>query len=216
MARTIPSEKRRIKQVKVNLSVSELNELDKYVAENGSDRSTILRDSFEQFLKLKTSFWELFPAMFMVLGVSYFALCVQNVVFPILEPLGVDFDLSSGPPITFINLIFTTRKRTFLIKHHFECKESLEGALGSPLTSILVSFGEFLGAPFGVFAGYRGHPEFPKLFILAPLNPHVFASTILAPKHEISRNRVFTVVKLHFLKMRERMNPARPQLGFPL
>ena len=33
MARTIPSEKRRIKQVKVNLSVSELNELDKYVAE---------------------------------------------------------------------------------------------------------------------------------------------------------------------------------------
>ena len=55
MARTIPSEKRRIKQVKVNLSVSELNELDKYVAENGSDRSTILRDSFEQFLKLKST-----------------------------------------------------------------------------------------------------------------------------------------------------------------
>ena len=55
MDRTIPSEKRRIKQVKVNLSVSELNELDKYVAENGSDRSTILRDSFEQFLKLKST-----------------------------------------------------------------------------------------------------------------------------------------------------------------
>ena len=55
MARTIPSEKRRIKQVKVNLSVSELKELDKYVAENGSDRSTILRDSFEQFLKLKST-----------------------------------------------------------------------------------------------------------------------------------------------------------------
>jgi len=55
VARTIPSEKRRIKQVKVNLSVSELKELDKYVAENGSDRSTILRDSFEQFLKLKST-----------------------------------------------------------------------------------------------------------------------------------------------------------------
>ena len=48
--------------------------------------------------KLKTTFLKLFPAMFMVLGMSYFALCVQNLVFPILGPLGVVFDLSSGPP----------------------------------------------------------------------------------------------------------------------
>ena len=52
----------------------------------------------KELLKLKTSFLKLFPAMFMVLGVSYFALCVQNVVFPILGPLGVVLDLSSGPP----------------------------------------------------------------------------------------------------------------------
>ena len=52
----------------------------------------------KNLLKLKTFFLKCFPAMFLVFGVSYFALCVQNVVFPILGPLGVDFDLSSGPP----------------------------------------------------------------------------------------------------------------------
>jgi len=61
-----------------------------------------------------------------------------------------------------------------------------------------------LGGPFGVFAGSRGHPEFPKLFMLAPLNPNVFAGTILAPKPYIFRNRVFTDVKLQFLKVGER------------
>ena len=91
--------------------------------------------------------------MFMVFGMSYFALCVQNVVFPIWGPLGVVFDPSSGPPITLINLNFTTVKRTFLIKHHFECKDALEGALGAPLNSMLGGFGGALGAPFGVFAG---------------------------------------------------------------
>ena len=52
----------------------------------------------KEVLKLKTSFLKLVLATFMVFGVSYFALCVQNVVFPILGPLGVVFDLPSGPP----------------------------------------------------------------------------------------------------------------------
>ena len=61
-----------------------------------------------------------------------------------------------------------------------------------------------LGGPFGAFAGLRGHPEFPKLSMFAPLNPYVFAGTILAPKPDIFRNRVFTFVKLMFLNVRER------------
>ena len=36
--------------------------------------------------------------MFIVLGVFHFALCVPNVVFPIVGPLGVVFGFSSGPP----------------------------------------------------------------------------------------------------------------------
>ena len=52
----------------------------------------------KEVLKLKTYFLKLFPAMFMVFGLSYFALGVQNVVFPFLGPLGVVFDLSSEPP----------------------------------------------------------------------------------------------------------------------
>ena len=54
--------------------------------------------SLKVLLKLKASFYRFFPAMFMVLGMSYFALCVQNVVFLVLGPLGVFFDVSSGPP----------------------------------------------------------------------------------------------------------------------
>ena len=91
-----------------------------------------------------------------------------------------------------------------MIKHPFECKDALEGALRSPLSSMLVVFGEGRRGswcPIWCLCGLEGHPEFPKHFMLAPLNPHVFASTILTQKHNISRNRVFTVVKLHFLKV---------------
>ena len=49
-------------------------------------------------LTLKITFLKRFLAMFMVFRMSYFTVCVQIVVFPILGPLGVVFDLSSGPP----------------------------------------------------------------------------------------------------------------------
>ena len=70
------------------------------ILENFEVFKMVLPDNgpLKQILKLKTSFLKVFPAMFIVLGVSYFALCVQNVVFPILGPLGVVFDLSSAPP----------------------------------------------------------------------------------------------------------------------
>ena len=106
--------------------------------------------------------------MFMVLGVSYFALCVQNVVFLILGPLGVVFDLSSGPPITLINLDFTTVKRTFLIKRHFERKDTLEGALGSPLGSML-GFLRVLLVPHLVSLRVRGGtPNLQNFFFWHP------------------------------------------------
>ena len=47
-----------------------------------------------------------------------------------------------------------------------------------------------------------GTPYFRTFF--SPLNPNVFAGTILPPKPYIFRNRVFTIVKLQFLKVRER------------
>ena len=89
------------------------------------------------------------------------------------------------------------------MKRHFEFKDALEGALGSPLGSIWEGSGGF-GNPFGVFAGSRGHPEFPKLYVLAPLNPNFFARTILDPKPGIFKNRAFAFVKLRLLKVKER------------
>ena len=49
----------------------------------------------KKLLKLNTFFLKLFLGMFMGSGMSYFALCVQNVVFLILGPLAVDFELPS-------------------------------------------------------------------------------------------------------------------------
>ena len=107
----------------------------------------------ENLLKFKTCFETL----------CLLCLCFLNVLFrsprpkrcvPYLGTSRCRFWPLQRTPITLINLDFTTVKRTFLIKRHFEYKDALEGALRSPLAVILV-FCFFLGggAPFGVFAG---------------------------------------------------------------
>ena len=78
----------------------------------------------------------------MDLYLIYFVVVPQNIVSLVLEPLGAEFDLSSGP--SHAHNFFQARKRIFLIKHPFECKDALEGASGSPLSSISVVLGELL------------------------------------------------------------------------
>ena len=103
----------------------------------------------------------------MVVGLSYFALGVQNVVFLILGPLGVDFDLSSGPPHPHTHF-FTTVKHTFLIKHHFEFNLALEGALGSPLGSIWGGLGWLLVARLVSLRVRGGTPNFQNFLFWHP------------------------------------------------
>ena len=51
-------------------------------------------------------------------------------------------------------------------------KDALDGVLGLSWARFGCSWG-LLGGSFGAFAGSRWHPEFSKLFIWAPLSPHL-------------------------------------------
>ena len=51
-----------------------------------------------ELIKLKICFGNMCVAIFVFCWVSYFALFFQVVVVLVLDPLGVDFELSSGPP----------------------------------------------------------------------------------------------------------------------
>ena len=65
---------------------------------------------------------------------SVFALFFLLVVFRLLEPLGVDFELLRGPS-HLQKRHFTTEKPHFLIKPDFELKNALEDAFGGLLGS---------------------------------------------------------------------------------
>ena len=51
----------------------------------------------KNLLKLDTFFWNPFLATFMDFYLIYFVVVPQYVVFLVLEPLGADFELPSGP-----------------------------------------------------------------------------------------------------------------------
>ena len=79
---------------------------------------------------------------------------------------------SKADPPTFKNLGFMTAGARFSKNQGLGSKDALDGVLGLSWARFGCSWG-LLGGPFGAVAGSRWHPEFSKLFIWAPLSPHL-------------------------------------------
>ena len=77
---------------------------------------------------------------------------------------------ADSPPLQ--NLDFAPAAARFLKKRCLPSKDTLDGVWGLSWARFGCSWG-LLGGSFGAFAGSRWHPEFSKLFIWAPLSPHL-------------------------------------------
>ena len=99
-----------------------------------------------------------FPAIFFLI-----------VVFLILEPLGVDFELPRGPS-HLQKSSFYCGKLSFLVQRGFALKDALEGAFGC----LLGSFWCILGVTWGFFwcqNGFELAPRISKTAFFTPLSP---------------------------------------------
>ena len=97
---------------------------------------------------------------------SYDANFFQVVVFLVLEPLGADFELPSGP-CHLRKPSFYNGKNIFLIKRRFGCKIALESALG-PSWARFWSPWARMGCSCGAFNASRWQLRFLKI----PPNVH--------------------------------------------
>ena len=79
---------------------------------------------------------------------------------------------SKADPPTLKNLGFMRAGARFSKNQGLGSKDALDGVLGLSWARFGCSWG-LLGGSFGAFAGSRWHPEFSKLFIWAPLSPHL-------------------------------------------
>ena len=79
---------------------------------------------------------------------------------------------SQADPPTLKNLDFVLTGARFSKNQGLGSKDALDGVLGLSWARFGCSCG-LLGGSFGAFAGSRWHPEFSKLFMLAPLSPHL-------------------------------------------
>ena len=79
---------------------------------------------------------------------------------------------SQADPPTLKNLDFAAVGARFLKSQGLGSKDALWNVLGLSWPRFGCSWG-LLGGSFGAFARSRWHPEFSKLFIWAPLSPHL-------------------------------------------
>ena len=79
---------------------------------------------------------------------------------------------SQADPPTLKNLDFMKAGARFSKNQGLWSKDALDDVLGLSWARFGCSWG-LLGGSFGAFAGSRWHPEFSKLFIWAPLSPHL-------------------------------------------
>ena len=79
---------------------------------------------------------------------------------------------SQADPPTLKKLDFVSAGARFSKNQGLGSKDALDGVLGFSWARFGCSWG-LLGGSFGAFAGSRWHPEFSKLFIWAPLSPHL-------------------------------------------
>ena len=98
-----------------------------------------------------------------------FAIFFRLVVFCIMEPLGVDFELPRGPSHPQ-KPSFYNDKTTCLIQLGFALKDALEGAFGCLLGWFLC----ILGGAWGFFwcqNGFELAPRISKTAFFTPLSP---------------------------------------------
>ena len=125
---------------------------------------------FQKTFNLETSFGGLFLAIVMYISCYFPALFFLVVVFLILEPLGVDFELPRGPSHPQ-KCSFYIEKPTCLIQRGFALKDALEGALGCLLGSF---WGIWGGEGWGLFwcqHGFDLAPRISKTCFLGTLEP---------------------------------------------
>ena len=79
---------------------------------------------------------------------------------------------SQADPPTLKNLDFASAAAPFLKNQGLGSKDALDGVLGRSWHRFGCFWG-LLGSSFGAFAGSRWHLGFSKLFIWAPLSPHL-------------------------------------------
>ena len=79
---------------------------------------------------------------------------------------------SQAVPPTLKNLDFASAGARFSKNQGWGSEDALSGVWWLSLAHFWCSWGR-LGGSFGALGGSRWHPEFSKLFILAPLSPHL-------------------------------------------
>ena len=103
---------------------------------------------------------------------SLLSLPSSKRVFFLSWSLLVSILSSQADPPTLKNLDFAAAGARFSKNQGLGSKDALDGVLGLSWARFGCSWG-LLGGSFGAFAGSRWHPEFSKLFIWAPLSPHL-------------------------------------------
>ena len=88
-----------------------------------------------------------------------------------------------------------TIKHTFLIQHHFECKDALEGALGSLLNSILGVLGGSW-CPIWCPCGLEGAPRISKTFYFSTLEPPRLRRNNFSSKARYFQKSRFNICKI--------------------
>ena len=124
---------------------------------------------FKTTFNLTASFGGVFLPMLMYISCYFPALFFLVVVFLILEPLGVDFELPRGLSHPH-KASFYKGTPSFLIQRGFALKDALEGAFGC----LLGSFCGILGGTWGFFwcqNGFELAPRISKTFYFGTLEP---------------------------------------------
>ena len=110
-----------------------------------------------------------FLTIFMYISWYFPALFFLIIVFLLLEPLGVDFELPRGPSHPQ-KTTSHNRKTAFLINRDLGFKNALEGAFGC----LLGSFWWIWGTPWGFFwcqNGFELAPRISKTSFFGTLEP---------------------------------------------
>ena len=144
------------------------------------------------FLNSIHCFGPFFLATFMDFYLMYFVVVSQNVVYLVLEPLGADFELPSGPSHPR-KPSFYDCKTYFLIKRGLWCESALMRDSGPSWDRFGSSWAR-MGCSFGAFNASLWRLRLPRI------PPNVDKSNFMNQTW-IFWQFVFVTVKLQFLKV---------------
>ena len=150
----------------------------------GRPRGTVFYEGFRRVARVRLRNLFILPISVLLLA-YYLTLFFQIIIFHMLEPLGVDFELPSGP-LTLEKFHFTTGNVTFSIKRGFELIDAIEGALGLSWARFGCPVG-LLGGSFAASAASRWLFECSKVLSWAPLSPHPGSRGALPSPRQVHR-----------------------------